>query len=145
MERAHDGDDFYLKLMEQELDEVTGERFYKYMSNSISYERKRIGGDWVVAQAVPTRKLRDGIRKSLGNDKVLFFLLGLEREVTLERLTKRHGDGEAGKSMTDFCIKVESFYELKAQDEDDTFDIIINKDMGPNDVAQKVMEIVNTL
>ena len=145
MERAQDGDDFYLKLMEQELDEVTGERFYKYMSNSISYERKRIGGDWVVAQAVPTRKLRDEIRKSLGNDKVLFFLLGLEREVTLARLTKRHGDGETGKSMTDFCIKVESFYEPKAQDEDDTFDIIITKEMSPNDVAQKIMEIVNKL
>ena len=94
---------------------------------------------------MPTRKLRDGIRKSIGNDKVIFFLLGLEREVTLARLTKRHGDSEAGKSMTDFCIKVESFYELKAQDEDDTFDIIITKDMTPKDVAQKIMEIVKKL
>ena len=129
----------------QELNEVAGARFYKYMSECIDSERKRIGGNWVVAQAVPTRKLRDGIRKSLGNDKVFFFLLGLEREVTLERLTKRHGDGEMGKAMTDSCIKVESFYELKAQDEDDTFDIIITKDMKPKDVAQKIMEIVKKL
>ena len=145
MERAKDGYEFYLKLTKQELDEAPGERFYKYMSNCISYERKRIGGDWVVAQAVPTRKLRDGIRKILGDDKVVFFLLSLKREVTLERLTKRHGEGEAAQGMTDFCMKVESFYELKASDEDDTFDIIITKEMSPNDVAQKIMEIVNKL
>ena len=52
---------------------------------SLSYEKKRIGGDWVVAQAVPTRKLRDVIRKNFGDDKVFFFLLRVEKEVTLER------------------------------------------------------------
>ena len=88
MERAQDGDDFYLKLMEHKLDEVTGERFYKYMSNSISYEKKRIGGDWVAAQAVPTRKLRDVIRKNFGDDKVFFFLLRVEKEVTLGTIHK---------------------------------------------------------
>ena len=132
-------------MTKDEFDEAAGERFYKYMSNSISYEKKRIGGDWVVAQAVPTRKLRDVIRKNFGDDKVFFFLLRVEKEVTLERLTKRHGDGEAAQAMTDMCFKLESYYEPKAQDEDDTFDIIINKDMGPNDVAQKVLEIVNKL
>ena len=56
MDRVIDGDDFYMALSQkQELDEVAGGRFYKYMSECISSERKRIGGDWIVAQAVPTR------------------------------------------------------------------------------------------
>merc|ERR1719228_1850024 len=87
------GDDFYVKLKDQELDEKLGEKFYKYMADSIGYERKRIGGDWVIAQAVPTRNLRDVIRRSLGKD-LIFILLGLKKETIVERLTKRHGEGE---------------------------------------------------
>ena len=138
--RVADGEDFFFKLTQQEVDEIQGERFYKYMSDCISYERKRIGGDWAVAQAVPTRKLRDGIRTSLGNDKVVFFLLSLEREVALERLTQRDG-----AEMADSLMKINSFYEPKAPDENDTFDIIIPKEMTPKDVAQKIIEIVNKL
>ena len=58
------------------------------MGNCIEYERGRIGGDWVVAHAVLTRKFRDILRKILGRDLV-FVLLSLKKETTLERLSKR--------------------------------------------------------
>ena len=58
----------------QELDEVRGARFYKYMSDCIDYERKRIGGNWVIAQAVPSRNMRDIIRNVLGKDLVFILL-----------------------------------------------------------------------
>ena len=112
------------------------------MADCICYERKRIGGDWVVAQCVATRNLRDVIRQTLGKNLV-FILLSLKKETTLERLTNRHGDGEAAKGITDFCIKLESFYELKAPDEDNTFDITITNEMTPNDVIEKILEIVD--
>ena len=134
-----------MKLSEQELDEVQGARAYKYMSECVGYERKRIGGDWAVAQAVPTRRLRDVIRKNLGNDKVVFILIGLDTEATRKRLNKRHGETEEGLIMTDFLMKVNSFYELKSADEENTYDVIVTNEMTPNDVVQKMMEIINEL
>ena len=134
-----------MKLSEQELDEVQGARAYKYMSECVGYERKRIGGDWAVAQAVPTRQLRDVIRKNLGNNKVVFILIGLDTEATRKRLNKRHGESEEGLAMTDFLMKVNSFYELKAVDEENTYDVIVTNEMNPTDVVQKMMEIINEL
>ena len=145
-DRVQDINEFYLKLSEkQELDEVQGARAYEYMSKSVGSERKRIGGDWAVAQAVPTKNMRDVIRKHLGKDKVTFILIGLEPEATRERLNKRHGESEEGKTMTDFCMKVNSFYELKTANEEDTYDIIVNNEMTPKDVVKKILEIVNKL
>ena len=43
--------------------------------------------------------------------------------------------------MTDFLMKVNSFYELKAADEENTYDVIVTDEMTPNDVVQKMMEI----
>ena len=93
---------------------------------------------------MPTRKLRDGIRKNLGKE-VLFFCLTVDREANLERLRKRHGDGDAAEAQTEMCMKIGSFYELKATGEENTFDIIITKDMTLDDVAQKIMDVVNGL
>ena len=145
MEGVSAGKKLYGKLSKQkELDEISGNIFYKYMGNGIDYERKRIGGDWVVAQAVPTRKFRDVLREILGKDLV-FILLSLKTETTLERLKKRHGDGEMAKEITDVCIKLESFYELKESDEENTYNIMITNEMTPDDVNEKILEIVNEL
>ena len=128
-------------MKDQELDEDLGEKFYKYMAESIGYERKRIGGDWMIAQAVPTRNMRDVIRQRLGKDLV-FILLSLKKETILERLTKRHGEGKAAQGITDFLIKMQSSYELKAQDEENTFDIMITREMNEEDVVKKILEII---
>ena len=145
-DRVQDVKEFNMKMSEkQELDEEQGGRAYKYMSECVGYERRRIGGDWAVAQAVPTRRLRDVIRKHLGSDKVVFILIGLEPEATRKRLNNRHGESEEGLAMTDFCMKVNSFYELKAADEDNTYDVIVTNDMTPKDVVQKIIEIIDKL
>ena len=62
-----------------------------------------------------------------------------------QRLRKRHGDGDAAEAQTEMCMKIGSFYELKATGEENTFDIIITKDMTLDDVAQKIMDVVNGL
>ena len=106
------GNEFFLKLSEsQEVDDLAGEKFYKYMSQCVGSERKRIGGNWAVAQAVPTKNLRDAIRKTLGNDKVTFILLNLEKETARERLAQRHGETETGKAEAEFMMKIQEFYE----------------------------------
>jgi len=52
---------------------------------------------------------------------------------------------EEGLVMTDFLMKVNSFYELKATDEENPYDVIVTDEMTPNDVVQKMMEIINEL
>ena len=65
---------FYNDLQNQEYNEELGAKCYMYMSDCINYERQRIGGDWVIAQAVPTRNLREVIRKVLGYDLIFIIL-----------------------------------------------------------------------
>ena len=45
--------------------------------------------------------------------------------------------------MIDVYIGFEEFYELKGENEENTFEITITTDMGPNIVAEKILEIVN--
>ena len=61
------------------------EEFYTLLCDNIITERERVGGDWVVAQAVPTRKLRELVRSILGPDLV-FVVLDLEKGLQEERL-----------------------------------------------------------
>ena len=42
-------------------------------------------------------------------------------------------------------MKINSFYDLKAADEENTYDVIVTDEMTPNDVVQKMMEIINEL
>ena len=137
------GNEFFLKLSEsQEVDDLAGEKFYKYMSQCVDSERKRIGGNWAVAQAVPTKNQRDVIRKTLGNDKVTFILLNLEKETARERLAQRHGATETGNAEMEFLLKIQEFYEPKGDDEEATFDVTITNEMDQNDVIKKILEII---
>merc|ERR1712113_980905 len=52
---------------------------YSIMAKDIAKERKRLGGDWAVAQALPTRELRDHMRKELGPD-LIFVVLHMSKE-----------------------------------------------------------------
>ena len=49
---------------------------------------ERVGGDWVVAQAVPSRKLRDLIKSKLGPD-LQFVVLNLDKDHQEDRLKPR--------------------------------------------------------
>ena len=61
----------------------------------------------------------------------------------MERLTKRHGNGEMAKKFTDMFIKFEQFYEPKGENEENTFDIEVTTEMTVEDVAKHVLEIIN--
>ena len=66
--------DYYFSLHNKSPNEELGKTGYKYMAECLKYERQRIGGDWVVAQAVPSRNMREVIRKVLGNDLIFIIL-----------------------------------------------------------------------
>merc|ERR1719479_371672 len=91
------------------------------------------------AFAVFSRAQRDIIRSTLGND-VIFFILHLTPETNHKRLAGRHGDNaEEFNKVFDSLTKM---YESAGQDEENAFDLYITEDMTPDDVAQKVIDIL---
>ena len=114
------------------------------MANDILKQRQRIGGDWSIAFAVFSRKQRDIIRKILGPD-VIFMVLNLTKDCTKKRLASRHGDSDVADKFTTRLLEFTKFYEKAGEDEENTFNIIIEEDMNADNVIDKVMDIIKTL
>ena len=64
---------------------------FKAMCEDITNERKRIGGDWVIAFSIPTKELRTFVRTQLGPDLV-HVVLEMTKQDQKRRLEGRHGD-----------------------------------------------------
>ena len=116
------------------------ELFYKELCKGIAAERIRLGGDWAVAMAVPTRQHRDMIKDILGPDLV-FVILGMTRDTTLKRLQARHGGGleEGGFGFVDALIKFYDIYEPAGHNEINAIDIAIEPEMKPEDVVDNIL------
>ena len=84
------------------------------------------------------------IKKIAGPD-LIFIVLVLPKETITQRLVKRHGEGEAAKSMTEFCLKLNDMYESAAEDEVNAYNVIITPEMSANDVHSEIMKIVSNL
>ena len=81
---------------------------YNYCTN-ISKQRKRLGGNWAIAQAVFSRSQRDFLRKAIGPDLV-FIVLNMSTECQFNRVKKRHGDS-LGDGMIDILANYAKFCE----------------------------------
>ena len=114
------------------------------MANDVLKQRKRIGGDWSIAFAVFSRKQRDIIRNILGPD-VIFMVLNLTKDCTKKRLASRHGDSDVADKFTTRLLEFTKFYEKAGEDEENTFNILIEEDMNADNVIDKVMDIISTL
>ena len=114
-------------------------KFYSAMAENVVSEQERIGGDFVVAQAVPTRALRDHLRTKLGSN-LIFVVLHMSREDQMERVQGRHGDE---KSFTEMLTKMYELYEPAADDEPNTIGIMLTKDMSKDKVADEILRLVN--
>ena len=68
------------------------------MALHIDQQRKRLGGNWAIAQAVFSRAQRDQIKKDLGPN-LIFMVLNVTRECQHKRVVKRHGEGEHSKQF----------------------------------------------
>ena len=72
--------------------------FYVAMARELVKQRKRIGGDWGIAQAVFSRAQRDQIKRDLGSD-LIFVVMNLTKECQHKRVTGRHGDDAHGQQF----------------------------------------------
>ena len=117
---------------------------YKIFSDDILYEKQRIGGNFVIAHAVPTRKMRDILKEQLGNEAI-FITLTISEEAQRKRVEIRHKDQnqEQVQAYIDFLKGMYSSYEPAQSDEKNAFDIVVSPEMSPHDVAKKILELVN--
>ena len=115
------------------------ESYYTWLCKDIKKEKKRIGGNWVVASAVPTRHLRDHIKNELGNG-VIFIVLNMAKEDQMKRLLSRHGNEESGlaKVLNNMFDK----FEPATENEDNALDCVITSGMTREDVIEKIFKMV---
>ena len=88
--------------------------------------------------------MRDVIRNIAGPDLV-FIILVLPKETICQRLNKRHGEGEAAKSMTEFCLKLNDTYEPAGDDEINAYNVVITTEMSTENVHDEIMKVVSKL
>ena len=115
-------------------------KMYSEMAKDIAKERKRLGGDWAVTQAVPTRKLRDHIRAELGPD-LIFVVLHMTKEDQEARIKARHGE-DAGGELNDYLLRAYNIYEPAGEDEPKTLDVRVTPEMTRDDVVDKVLNML---
>ena len=115
--------------------------FYEAMVRDLVKQRKRIGGDWGIAQAVFSRTQRDFFRKQLGPD-LIFIVMNLSKECQKKRVEARHGTGMGGE-MLDKLVKYAEMCQPAGEDEVNAYNLDITEDMTRDDVLKKIKEIID--
>jgi len=110
------------------------------MCDDIMRERRRIGGDWVIAgaHAMFSKELRDFIRYKLGPDFV-FVVLDMEMESVKQRIKNRHNDDE---EIVNKLMALNKMVEAPTDDEENVVKVKITDDMNKEEVVSKILEMV---
>ena len=105
-------------------------------------QRKRLGGDWILDHATPTRKLREIIKSTLTND-VIFIVLNVKKKLVSTRLTGRHGnDTYFSKKLSQYLAGLHKYYEPAGKDEENAFNVDVTQDITKEELVQKILEII---
>jgi len=139
----------YRKILEKkgEVDPKIWDDLYNILCDDILKEREKIGGNWVVGQAVYTKAARDLIRSRLGEDLIFIVLESGEEDLQLERLAKRYlGEGEVTEEAREETKKKLEQHaggaEPVEEEEKNTFVIQVTKAQTPEDVVKKVLNFM---
>ena len=116
---------------------------YDCMSEHIDKQRKRLGGDMAIAQAVFSRNQRDKIREILGPDLV-FIVLNMTEDCMTKRIKKRHGES-LGEIFLNILKGYSELCEPADDDEENAYNVSITEEMNPGDLIQIILEIINKL
>lgn len=132
------------KMSPEEMNEKMSPMFHE-MALDICKQRKRLGGDWAIAQAVFSQAQRDQIRKIIGPD-LIFMVLNLTKECQGKRLENRHaGDDEAGAMFADSLKRFYDLYEPAGENEENALNIDITEDMSIEDVVEVVLKTAESI
>ena len=133
------------KIIAGSFDEVDWDKikpFYACIAEDINTHKKRIGGDFAIAQAVTSREMRDHIRITLPD--CVFITMSLTKENQTKRVKERHGE-DANEDFMNMLIKFAAMYEPAGEDEENAYNVEITEDMSREDVIQKILDIVDKL
>ena len=114
---------------------------YNGMAKNIANHRQRLGCNMAVAQAIYSRKQRETLFKIVGPD-LIFVVLNLTKNCIKKRLEERHGD-TLNDTLMGMLMKVADMCEPAGSDEKNAYNVYITEDMTPDDVIEKIQEIVN--
>ena len=108
-------------------------------AKDIIKQKERLGGDLSIAFAIYSRSQRELLREALPG--VVFIVLSLSSDALNKRLKGRVNDIEMD-DMDNMFEKFNTLYEPADDDEENTHNLVVTEDMSPEDVVQKVLEIV---
>ena len=135
---------FYETLKKyQDPDEPTSLAYYGELAKNVKHEWERIGGqNWVVGQAVSTRKCRDLIKDII--PECIFVSLRVTPEVQLRRLEKRMGHLQKDQrdGIMSLLLKTLNTFEPTGEDEDRAVDVLISSDLSEDEVLEKVLDAI---
>ena len=107
----------------------------------IREQKKRIGGNFAVAQAVTSREMRDAIRVELPD--CTFITLTLTKEAQKKRIIARHGDMQDNiEGLLQLMTGMYDLYELPGEGELNTYNVDITEEMSQMDVMNEVLTIL---
>ena len=134
----------FLKMMKQAPYDVEKTLpFYRSLAKDIVKHKQRLGGNFAIAQAVPTRTQRDCIKEVFGPQGI-FVLLRLSKETNAKRVKGRHADGKADKTIARLN-GIYDTYEDTQPGEENCVTILVDPDDSPQDVANKILKQVEEL
>ena len=106
----------------------------------IEVQKKRIGGDFVVAKAIGSREERDQIRKVF--PECIFVILTITKKCQKKRLLARHGEGKEGEGVVNMLTDWYKYFEPKKKGEENIVSIALTEDMAPKDVMKSVLKVL---
>ena len=130
----------------KEYDKENIKQFYTKMADHVKQEKQRIGGlNWVVAQAVPHRWLRQYMKDIIGPD-CIFVVLSMSEETQVKRVQKRYAnfDEDMKKFISDLVIGMAKQYDTAGDDEENAVNVYINPEDSEQDVIEKIMSAVQS-
>ena len=114
--------------------------FYTNMAEDVAAQKKRIGGNFSIAQAVTSQEMRDHIRLTIPD--CIFITLTMTQESQIKRIKARHGE-DLSEGLLDMMSGIHKLYELPGENEPNTFNIDITESMNRKDVLNKVLEVLD--
>ena len=112
---------------------------YTTLAKDINAQKKRIGGNFSIAEAVTSRSFRDHIRLTIPD--CIFITLTIAKEAQMKRIKARQGD-HMSEGMLEDLSNIHKLYELPGENEPNTFNVDITDNMKPQDVMKKVLDIL---
>jgi gluconate kinase len=113
--------------------------FITALADDISNERRRLGGDWIVAFAVLDLMSRDLLRSLLGEDLV-FVVLQLSPELQEERLADRNADEQ---EVADLLSSIYEIYEPAGVDEERAIGFDQKAESSIEENSEEVLNLIN--